>query len=479
MVVGEGKHSRSAKATSVFASPLEYVTDDAASQAPAEESRMNGKSGKNGKASKNGKHGRAEQNGYAALAAADVQSAAPDQVAVMGAGDALAVFDAPTDAPAEAEFGARVTLASRTTRQSSESDGFDFALLKRLSETPGVAGREERVRALMIEALAPLTDELSVDALGNVIAIRHGRAAKGKGKANQPPRIMLAAHMDEIGFMARYIDERGFIRIQPLGGFDPRVLVGQRVIVHTRAAGPLIGALMPSSKPIHQLGDEKPGSPKIEEFYVDLGLPGERVRELVALGDSITLDRTCERLGEIVMGKAMDDRSGLFTMIQTLRRLRAHDVTIIAAATVQEEVGTRGATTAGYHAQPDVVVAIDTTLSVDSPGMPETDAVTRMGNGAAIKVFDSSAIPNYKLVDHLRRIAVRDEIPHQMEILQRGGTDAGAIQRARAGVAAVTLSIPSRYVHTVNEMVSVSDLEAAATLLARYLEDAHTGDYRF
>lgn len=443
---------------------------------------MIGKNGKNGKSSKNGKNGKngdAEQNGHVALVTLGDQNVAPDQVAVMGAGDAQAAFDATTHAPAEAAFGAQAPRESRAPRRAAASDDFDFALLKRLSETPGVAGREERVRALMIEALAPLTDELSVDALGNVIAIRHGRAAKGKGKANQPPRIMLAAHMDEIGFMARYVDERGFIRIQPLGGFDPRVLVAQRVIAHTRAAGPLIGALMPSSKPIHQLGDEKPGSPKIEEFYVDLGLPGELVRELVALGDSITLDRTCERLGEIVMGKAMDDRSGLFTMIQTLRRLRDHDVTIIAAATVQEEVGTRGATTAGYQAQPDVVVAIDTTLSVDSPGMPETDAVTRMGQGAAIKVFDSSAIPNYKLVDHLRRIAEQHEIPHQMEILPRGGTDAGAIQRARAGAAAVTLSIPSRYVHTVNEMVSVSDLEAAATLLARYLEDAHTGDYRF
>ena len=433
----------------------------------------------NGKSSKAAKNG---HNGHDTLAA--ITSNANGAVTTLNASetgdanDTTDALDVTTAAPAEADFGAQVTRRPRVTRRTTpgDDDTFDFALLKRLSETPGVAGREERVREIVIEALAPLTDELSVDALGNVIAIKRGRAGKGK---TAPLRIMLDAHMDEIGFMARYVDERGFIRIQPLGGFDPRVLVAQRVIIYTRAAGPLRGALMPTSKPIHLLGDEKPGAPKIEELYIDLGLPGDEVRELVTLGDSITLDRTCERVGDFVMGKAMDDRSGLFTMIQTLRRLRAHDVTVIAAATVQEEVGLRGATTAGYQVQPDVVVALDTTLAVDSPGMPDSEAVTRMGQGAAIKVFDSSAIPNYKLVDHLRRIAEQHDIPHQMEILPRGGTDAGAIQRARAGVAAVTLSIPSRYVHTVNEMVSISDLQATATLLARYLEDAHSGDYRF
>ncbi len=439
------------------------------------------KRGANGKSGKAAKNGHSNHNGHDARATA--ASSASGAIAtlnadVSGANDEADALDATTASPAEADFGAQVTRGSRVTRRATPGDDetFDFELLKRLSETPGVAGREERVREIVIEALGPLTDELSVDALGNVIAIKHGRAGKGK---NAPLRIMLDAHMDEIGFMARYIDERGFIRIQPLGGFDPRVLVAQRVIVHSREGGPLRGALMPSSKPIHLLGDEKPGAPKIEEFYIDLGMPGDQVRELVKLGDSITLDRTCERVGDFVMGKAMDDRSGVFTLIQTLRRLRTHDVTVIATAAVQEEVGLRGATTAGYQVQPDVVVALDTTLAVDTPGMPETDAVTRMGQGVAIKVFDSSAIPNYKLVDHLRRIAEQRDIPHQMEILPRGGTDAGAIQRARAGAAAVTLSIPSRYVHTVDEMVSVSDLQAAATLLARYLEDAHSGDYRF
>jgi endoglucanase len=288
---------------------------------------------------------------------------------------------------------------------------------------------------------------------------------------------MLAAHMDEIGFMVRHIDDRGFLKLQPLGGFDPRVLVAQRVIVHTAAGEPLRGVLTPATKPIHLLGDDKPGAPKLEEFYVDLGMEPARVKDAVSIGDSVTLDRTLERVGEGVIGKALDDRSGVFTMIEALRRIGTHTVNILAVATVQEEVGLRGATTSAYQARPDVAIALDTTLAVDTPGMPDTEAVTRLGDGVAIKVFDSSAIPNFKLVRHLRDVAERHQIKHQLEVLPRGGTDAGAMQRARQGAPAITISIPSRYVHTVNEMVNLADLDAAATLLARYLEDAHTGAY--
>ncbi|HKV85276.1 MAG TPA: M42 family metallopeptidase [Ktedonobacterales bacterium] len=341
-------------------------------------------------------------------------------------------------------------------------------LLKRLTETPGVSGREELVRALVIEELKPHVDEIRVDALGNVIATK-----KGAGKR----KVMLAAHMDEIGFMVRHIDDQGFVRIQPLGGFDSRVLVAQRAVVHTRSGERLRGVVTPATKPIHLMGDEKPAAPKLEEFYIDLGLAPERVRELVSLGDSITLDRTLERVGDNLIAKAMDDRTGVFTMIEAIRKLGKHEVDVLAVATVQEEVGLRGATTAAFQLQPDVAIAIDTTLAVDTPGMPLTDAVTRLGQGVAIKVFDSSFIPNFKLVAHLRAVAEAQSIAHQLEVLPRGGTDAGAMQRAGAGAAAITLSIPSRYVHTVNEMVNLGDLDAASSLLARYLEEAHTGEY--
>lgn len=365
---------------------------------------------------------------------------------------------------------ARVAKKDANHATTGASRAVNLDLLRRLSETPGVSGREEQVRAIVVEQLTPLVDELSVDALGNVIAIK-------RGASDRAVKVMLAAHMDEIGFMARYIDERGFVRVQPLGGFDPRTLVAQRVVIHTRGGERLRGVLTPATKPIHLLGDERPGTPKLEEFYVDLGLPGERVKELVSLGDSITMDRTFEQVGENVIGKAMDDRTGVFTMIEALRQLGKHKATVVAVATVQEEVGLRGATTSAFAVQPDVAIAIDTTLAVDTPGMPETEAVTRLGEGVAIKIFDSSFIPNFKLVEHLRGVAERHEIHHQMEVLPRGGTDAGAMQRSRGGAAAITISIPSRYVHTVNEMVSVADLDAAAKLLARYLEDAHSGAY--
>jgi endoglucanase len=362
----------------------------------------------------------------------------------------------------------KANLENGTMRHDGKGE-INVALLKRLSETPGVSGREERVRALVVEELKPLVDEIQVDALGNVVALKRGTGDR---------RVMLAAHMDEIGFMVKHVDEHGFVRLQPIGGFDARVLVAQRVIVHTADGHTLRGVLTPATKPIHLLGDEKPGTPKLEEFYVDLGMPGERVRELVDLGDSVTLDRTLERTGDCVMGKALDDRTGVFTMIEALRKLGKHQVTILAVATVQEEVGLRGAQTSAYRVEPDVAIALDITIASDTPGMPESEAVTRLGEGAAIKVFDSSAIPNFKLVRHLRDIAEQHEIKHQLEVLPRGGTDAGAMQRARAGAPAITLSIPTRYVHTVNEMASVADLDAASTLLARYLENAHKGNYQ-
>lgn len=356
-------------------------------------------------------------------------------------------------------------MAKQADQQSAS---VNVALLKKLSETPGVAGREEQVRALVIEQLKPLVDELTVDPLGNVIALKRGSSDR---------RVMLAAHMDEIGFLVRYIEKDGWLRVQPLGGFDARVLVAQRVQVHPRRGGSLLGVFMPQSKPIHLL-EGKPEAAKLDELYIDLGLPADDVRRLVHIGDFVTMDRPLEQLGSRVTAKAMDDRAGVFTMIEAMRKLGEHKVNVLAVATVQEEVGLRGATTSAFSVEPDVAIALDVTLALDIPGMPESDAVTRLGDGAAIKVFDSSTISNYKLVDHMIEVAEKHEIPHQIEVLPRGGTDAGAMQRVRGGTAAMTVSVPTRYVHTVNEMVDLGDLDAASTLLARYLEAAHNGDYK-
>lgn len=343
----------------------------------------------------------------------------------------------------------------------------NFDLLKRLCETPAVPGREEALRTLVQAELGQLTRDVRVDAMGNVIA----RLA---GSSEGARTVMLAAHMDEIGFLVRHVDKRGFIRLQPVGGFDARVLVAQRVWVHA-GGGVLRGILMSGSKPIHLL-HKKAKAAKMDELFVDLGLPAEKVLELVEIGDPVTLDRATEYLGDCVVSKALDDRLGIFVMIEALRAMRAPAVTIVAVATVQEEVGLRGAGAAAFGIDPDVAIALDTTLAVDIPGVEDELAVTHQGAGTAIKIMDSASISQPALVRQFRRIARYHQIPHQLEILPRGGTDAGTMQRSRGGVAAITLSIPSRYVHTVNETAHLTDIQASIDLLARYLEEAHTGE---
>lgn len=347
----------------------------------------------------------------------------------------------------------------------------NFQLLKRLCESPGVPGNEEPIRSLIAAEMKPLVDEITLDAMGNVIGTKHGLGG---------PRVMVAAHMDEIGFIVKHVDDKGFIRLQPLGGWDPRNLVSQRVYVHAKDGQALLGVLMPGTKPIHmQTPEDANKAPKLEEMFVDLGLTGDEVKERVEIGCPVTLARTAELVGHNVVSKTLDDRLAVFVMIEALRQIGAHACDILAVATVQEEVGLRGATTAAHALRPDIGIAVDVTIANDFPGPAEHEQVSKLGAGAAIKVMDLSLICHPKLVRHFRDVAEKHEIPYQLEILSRGGTDAGAIQRSRGGVPSITLSIPCRYVHTVNETAAVTDIEAAIRLLARYLEDAHTRQYGY
>jgi len=346
----------------------------------------------------------------------------------------------------------------------------DFDLLKRICEAPGIPGHEDAVRPIVIEAMTPLVDEISVDALGNVI---------GRKKGNGGPRVMLAAHMDEIGFIVRYVDDNGFIRLQNVGGFDARVLPSQRVLVHTRDGAALRGALQLATKPTHVLQPDEIKPPKVTDLYVDLGMGGDAVKAQVDIGDMVTFDRTLERVGDTVMSKSLDDRASVFMMIEALKVVGAHQAEIVAVATTQEEVGLRGARPAAYSVDPDIGVALDVTIAGDIPGFEPSERVSKLGDGVAIKIFDSSHLPNHKLIRHLRDIAEKHGIKHQLEVLSRGGTDAGAMQLSRAGMPVITISLPTRYLHTVNEMAHVDDIQAEIDLLARYLEDAHNGDYRF
>lgn len=341
-------------------------------------------------------------------------------------------------------------------------------LLKKLSQTPGISGREERIRALIKEELEKLADEVSVDAIGNVIAFKKGKPGSKK--------VMISGHMDEIGFIVSQIEDKGFLRLSPVGGLDPRNLVAQQVIVHGRED--LRGIMMPAIKPVHIMTPEEVKAPlKISDLYVDLGLTQEQTVKLVRVGDPVTIDREFLEFGANVSGKAMDDRAGVWVMIEALRQVKEHEVDIYAVASVQEEVGLRGATTGAYGIRPDIGVALDVTLAVDGPGSSKQFQVTALGEGAAIKIMDSASISNYKLVDFMRTLAEENQIKYQMEILPRGGTDAGAIERAQTGCPVITLSVPTRHVHSNVETINKEDIRNTAALLAKFLETAHKGDF--
>ena len=332
-------------------------------------------------------------------------------------------------------------------------------LLKQLSEIGGVPGREERVRELLQGELEGVVDALHTDAMGNLIAHK-----KGEGK-----RVMLSAHMDEIGFYVKFVDDKGFLRVQNVGGFDTRNLFARPVTVHAKE-GDVVGVMNPATKPVHiASAEERKKVPEMREFMIDLGMDAEEVKKRVRVGDPVTLIQEFRDLGEVVTGKALDDRVNCWILAQVLKRLESPAYDVYAVFSVQEEVGLRGATTGAFGVEPEIGIALDTTLAVDTPGMSDDQRITELGAGTALKVMDSASISTRWLLDEFVEVAEKNNIPYQFEILPLGGTDAGAIQRSRAGVPTLTISTPSRYVHTVTEMVSKSDVNAAIDLLTHFL----------
>jgi endoglucanase len=278
---------------------------------------------------------------------------------------------------------------------------------------------------------------------------------------------MLAAHMDEIGLMVTHVEERGFVRVIALGGWDPRTLVGQRVLVRGRED--LEGVV--GTTPVHLLdADERRKAPKLEDLGVDLGLPGERVRELVRPGDTVTRVRQLRRLGELITGKSLDNRVGVYVMIEALRAAGPSPGEVVAVATVQEEVGLRGARVAATRVRPQVALAVDTCPANDGPGAPSPGATTRLGQGAAIRVMDASAIGSPALVELLTGIARERGIPHQFHVAGRGATDTGSLQLAGEGAIAGCVSIPTRYIHSSVEACHPDDVEACVRLVAALIE---------
>ncbi len=338
----------------------------------------------------------------------------------------------------------------------------DIDLLTRLCETPGAPGREERIREVVRAELEPYADAVEVDPLGSLIARRTG----GGG-----PRLMLSAHMDEISFMVTHVEDAGYLRLIPLGGFDPKTLTAQRVIVHGRED--LLGVL--GTKAVHLMSDEeKRRPPKLEDYFVDVGLPGDRVRELVRPGDVVTRERAMARLGDLVTCKSLDNRAGLYVMLKAFQALTEHRCEIVAVASVQEEVGLRGARVATQRMRPHIGLAIDITLANDLPDAKPHQRITTLGAGAAVKVYDTSAIVPRAIVDHLVSLGEERGIPTQLEVMVRGGTDTRELALSGDGAPAGCVSIPTRYVHQVVETCHPDDLDACVDLVVAFCETAHS-----
>lgn len=349
-------------------------------------------------------------------------------------------------------------------------------LLERLTTTAGVPGREHRVRELIQREIKNLVDDIRVDNLGSLHGTRKPRPPRGRKKPAKPRKIMLAAHMDQIGFMVRHVDDKGFLRVTPVGGFDARNLFARVVTVVPDVKDPkkdIDGIMNPGTKPIHiTTPEERSKIPEVTEFFVDLGLPPEEVNKQVAIGDQVVIKAPLYRIGNCYVGQCMDNRVACWVAIEALRKLRTHNCEIHAVFTVQEEVGLRGAGPATYQIQPDIGIALDTTLCCDTPGVPDTDRITKQGDGVGLNVMDGAAIVDLELLEEVEKLAKRRKIKAQRTILHRGGTDAGTMQRAAAGFRVMTLLTPTRYIHTVAESVHEDDLHASRDLLAAYLAEA-------
>ncbi len=342
-------------------------------------------------------------------------------------------------------------------------------LLKKISETAGISGFESRIRNLIISEIKDLVDDISIDNLGNIIALKKGYEQK---------KLLVAAHMDEIGFIINYIDDNGFLHFLPLGGFDPKTLVSQRVIVHGKKD--LIGVM--ASKPIHIMKpDERKKPSEIQDFFIDLGLEKEEVEKYIEIGNPVSRERELIELGNCINGKSLDNRISVYILIETLRKLKGKKIPydFYASFTVQEEVGIRGAQTVSLDINPDFSIGLDTTIAYDVPGSVPKEAVTSLGKGTAIKIMDSSAIADYRMIRFMKNQASKTNIKWQPELLPAGGTDTAMIQRMnKKGAITGAISIPTRHIHQVIESVHKEDVINSIKLLTACIENINTFDWQ-
>jgi len=338
----------------------------------------------------------------------------------------------------------------------------NIPLLKTICETPGAPGFEDRIRKVVIEEIKSLVDEWYIDPIGNLITFK-------KGKANK--KVLVAAHMDEISFIVTYIEDDGFVRFHPLGGFDPKTLTSQRVIVHGKKD--LIGVM--GSKPIHIMKpEEKNKVAAISDYFIDLGMSKEEVVKYINIGDAVTRERELIEMGDCVNSKSIDNRVSVFVLIETLKELQGKELPfdLYSVFTVQEEVGLRGIMPAAHAIEPDFGINIDTTIAYDIPGALAYETITSLGKGTAIKILDGTIICDSRMVKFMKFTADKHGIQWQPEILTAGGTDSAGIQRyGKGGSVCGAISIPTRHIHSVIEMANKQDILNSIKLLKTCLQE--------
>ena len=347
--------------------------------------------------------------------------------------------------------------------------GINTKLLAEICEVAGAPGHEQRVREIVLREVKPLVDEIKIDNMGNVVAIKKGKEGK---------KVMIGAHMDEIGFIVTHIDDSGFVFFHTLGGFDPKTLTAQRVIIHGRED--VIGVM--GSKPIHLMSPEDRNKvPKIKDYFIDTGRSKKELEKIISVGDTITRERELIEMGECINCKSLDNRVSVFILIEMLREMKMKPpYDVYGVFTVQEEIGIRGANVSAMDINPDFGFGLDTTIAFDTPGSTKREQVSALGEGACIKVMDSSTVCDYRMVQYMKEIAEKKKIKTQLEILPAGGTDTAGIQRMNPGGSiAGAVSIPTRHIHQVIEMVHKEDVRSAIDLLRASVENLDTYNWKF
>ncbi|MDD4299953.1 MAG: M42 family metallopeptidase [Methanomicrobium sp.] len=336
-------------------------------------------------------------------------------------------------------------------------------LLKKLSDAHGLSSYEGNIRDIIRKELDGFVDEIYEDKLGNLITVKKGGDFK----------FMIASHMDEIGFMVQYIDEKGFIKFVPIGGWFTPTAYTQRVILHGKK-GPVTGVI--GAKPPHVMSPEdRKKELKIEDMFIDIGtISEEETKELgIEIGTPITIDRELKELANNrVTGKALDNRVGVAVLIEVLKNVKSPH-TIYGVFTVQEEIGLKGAKTSAFAIKPDCAIATDVTIPGDHPGITKKDASIEMGKGPVLVLVSASGrglMADWKLSDWLRKTGDKNKIPYQLEVGDGGNTDASIINLVRDGIPSIPFSIASRYIHSPVEVVDLKDVEDGIRLLTEALK---------